>query len=359
MTPVKLPFYARLALSLLAVVIIIFLMSVGSSVFIPLFFAMLISMLLYPLAIRLERLGLGRGPAAFICVVLFLTFLALFIYFFTVQVLHFSKDIPELQSRIQLLIADLQRYVEANYNINAEQQLAYVNQATNSFLATAAHSAGSLLLSLTGVTIFTIFVFIYTFFMLHHRTLLRTFILALFVHHHKPQVNMVVDETRSIINSYVLGLLTEMAVMAVLTCSVFAILGLRYALLLGVLAAVLNIIPYLGIYTAMAIGMVVTLSYGTGGQALQVGVALIIIHFIDANILLPRIVGGRVKMNPLITIIAVLTGHHIWGIAGMFLFIPLTAILKIIFQRVKSMQAWAILIGTEEKKSPGKGPSDI
>ncbi|MBS1567005.1 MAG: AI-2E family transporter [Bacteroidetes bacterium] len=153
-------------------------------------------------------------------------------------------------------------------------------------------------------------------------------------------------------NSYLVGLMTEMLIMVVLNVTTLLILGIKYAFLLGILAAVLNIIPYLGIYTAMAIGMLITLANGTGTQALQFAIALVIVHFIDANIILPRIVGGRVKMNPLITILAVLLGRLVWGIPGMFLFIPLTAIIRIISSRIDDMRPWAILIGEEKRVKP-------
>lgn len=116
------------------------------------------------------------------------------------------------------------------------------------------------------------------------------------------------------------------------------------------MAAVLNVIPYLGIYTAMAISMVITLADSTPAHALTVGIVFLVAHFLDANILLPRIVGGNVKLNPLITIVAVLTGKLIWGIPGMFLFIPLTAIIRIISEKVEGLQPWAILMGEDKEK---------
>jgi predicted PurR-regulated permease PerM len=162
-------------------------------------------------------------------------------------------------------------------------------------------------------------------------------------------------ETRLLANSYVLGLLTEMVIVAVMNCVAFLAFGVKYALLLGVLAAVMNIIPYLGIWSAAAIAGLITLSNSTPGHALSVVVILIVVHFIDANVLLPRIVGRRVNMNPLITIVAVLTGELLWGIPGMFLFIPLAGILKIIFERVEGMKPWAILMGTEREAQEKDG----
>lgn len=348
MTEVKFPFYARLALTLIAVVLIIFLLAIGSSIFIPLFFALLISILLYPLTDFLERKKLGRSASAFISVLLFISFVALFVYFLALQIIGFSQDLPHFQTRLQNLIDSLQYTIESKYHINSSQQTDYLNRAASTLLNTLANSISNIFLSLSKFTIYTIFVFVYTFFMLYNRKLLLRFVLGIFKPTQHDKVMEVVADTRSMINHYILGLLLEMVIMTIFNCGAFFILGIRYAILLGTIAAVMNIIPYIGIYTAMAISMTVTFANSTGSQALTVGIILIVIHFIDANVLLPRIVGARVKMNPLITIIAVLTGAQIWGIAGMFLFIPLTAMLKIIFQRVESLQPWAILIGAED-----------
>jgi predicted PurR-regulated permease PerM len=114
------------------------------------------------------------------------------------------------------------------------------------------------------------------------------------------------------------------------------------------MAAVLNIIPYLGIYFCMALAMVVTAATSTTGHMVAVGVVFLMTHFIDANVVLPHVVGGKMKMNPFITILVVLIGHLIWGIPGMFLFIPLTAMLRLISEEVPGMKPWAILLGEEK-----------
>jgi predicted PurR-regulated permease PerM len=344
------PFYNKLAYILICVVLSLFLLSAGKSIFIPIFFASLVCVLLYPVCLRLEKWGVKRGIAALLAVLLFIGCLAVFIYFFVTQVIIFTQDVPQLQQKVEDMFTNAQLYIAQEYHVNSTQQLAYVNKSASGFIATAANSLGNFFLNIVTVVIWTIFIFIYCYFMLSHRKLLLRFILSLFRPQNRAKAYDVVLQTRSVINSYVIGLLLEMAVMIVLNIGAFFIIGIRYAILLGLLASVLNIIPYLGIYTAMGIAMLITFTNGTGTQAVEVGIIMIVLHFIDANILLPRIVGGRVKMNPLVTIIAVLTGHLIWGIPGMFLFIPLTAILKIICTRVDDLRPWAILIGTEDKE---------
>jgi AI-2 transport protein TqsA len=125
--------------------------------------------------------------------------------------------------------------------------------------------------------------------------------------------------------------------------------GIKYALLISVMAAILNIIPYFGIYLSAAIGMIITLASGSGEQAVTLAIVFLVAHFLDANIILPRIVGGQVKMNPFITILAVLVGHLVWGIPGMFLFIPLTAIIRLISEEVPAMKPWTILLSEEKR----------
>jgi predicted PurR-regulated permease PerM len=348
---VRLPFYARLALSLLAIVLILFIMSVGKSIFIPLVFALLVSVLLYPLCSFMEqKWKLPRWLASIVSLLTFIAFIVGLVYFFTSQVVRFAHDLPKMKDRFDHILVDLQFWIQTHYGIDVHEQVAYINDSSGKIVETIANSVGNTFLGIATFVIWMIFVFIFTYFMLFHRRLLYRFATSLFKARYTGKVVEVVTETQGMINNYVVGLITEMVILAVLNTVVLGIMGIPYFLLIGVLAAVINIIPYLGIYTAMAIGMLITFAQASGTLAIQLAIAFIIIHFIDANVLLPRIVGKRVKMNPLITIITVLAGHLIWGIPGMFLFIPMVAIFKIISHRIKTLEPWCILIGTEDNE---------
>jgi predicted PurR-regulated permease PerM len=349
MPSVKLAFYARVALILHGMALLLLFMYLGRTIFIPLFFAFLIAILLHPLVCRFESWHLPRGIAAFISILIFLIVVGGLVYFFSSQVIRFSKDLPHLQEKLSQKLQDVQGWVSAKYHIDDSVQINYINKSANGMVNTAVNSIATTFVGIVEVAILIIFFFIFTFFILYHRRLLMQFLLALFSKANNLKVNEVVVQVRRVINSYILGLLTEMVVLIVLTFTTLLIMRVKYALLLSVLAAVLNIIPYLGIYTAMVISMLITLTNGTGAEALGVGIVFIVTHFIDANVILPRIVGGRVKMNPFITIIAVLTGHLVWGIPGMFLFIPLIAIIRIVSEELDELRPWAILLGEEKK----------
>ncbi len=354
--PVRLPFYAHLAAVLLSLVLIVLIMREGSTIFIPLFFALLIALMLLPLVKWLERRKMPRGAAAGIAILLFIACISGIFYFLGAQIGAFSKDLPQLGARMQGWVAQMQGWVAQKYHLDASRQLQYLNKGAADFARYASAAAQALLLAVGGFAIWTIFVFIFAFFILTHRGLLNNFITCLFQRKDQPRVAEILTETRLLANGYILGLLIEMVAVAILNCTAFFIFGVKYALLLGILAAVLNIIPYLGIYTSAAIGALITLSNSSPGHALTVIIILLAVHLIDSNVLMPRIVGRRVKMNPLITIIAVICGEMLWGIPGMFLFIPLAGMLKIVFERVKGLEPWAILMGTEEqaKDSPPK-----
>ncbi|SCC15835.1 Predicted PurR-regulated permease PerM [Chitinophaga costaii] len=351
MRSVKLAFYARLALILHALALILLCMYLGKTILIPLFFALLISFLLYPLALLMEtKLKFPRPLASILSVLTFVISVGLLIFIISRQMVHLSKDLPLLQSRITGTLAELKDWVGDRYHLNDAQQMEYINKSVNGMMGGLANSIGTTFVGALESVVLFLFFLIFIYFILDHRRLLMNFVMALVNREHRLKVQEVVVSVRSLINRYIIGLLSEMLILFVLILVALLIFGIKYAVLIAVVAAVLNIIPYLGIYTAMAFSMLITYAGGSGSQAITIAIVMIVAHFIDANIILPRIVGGQVKINPLVTIVAVLTGHLVWGIPGMFLFIPLTAIIRIISEKVDELKPWAILISTDEQE---------
>jgi AI-2 transport protein TqsA len=345
---VKFPFYARLALTLFAIALILLFMWFGKSLLVPLFFSFLVSILLHPAVLYLEKRKFPRPLAAFLTLLLFMVLLGSLFYFFSHQAVRLSRDLPSLQAKVLEKWEDVQEWISEKYHITNTQQVAYMNKSATGILNTAMNSAATTFVGIAETLILTIFFFIFTFFILQYRRLLMRFVAKLFDDEHNDKVQGIIVRIRSLINSYVLGLLIEMSVVAVLIFTSLMIIGVKYALLISVMAAVLNIIPYLGIYFSMAVAMLITAATGSTGHVIAVGIVFLVTHFADANMILPHVVGGKMKMNPFITILAVLTGHLIWGIPGMFLFIPLMAMIRLISEEIPGMKPWAILLGEEK-----------
>ncbi|HRO70792.1 MAG TPA: AI-2E family transporter, partial [Chitinophagaceae bacterium] len=196
---------------------------------------------------------------------------------------------------------------------------------------------------------------IYTFLLLYYRKLIRKFFLDVFSSRHKEQVEGVLSDSKTIVQGYMVGLLLELAIVTVLNTVGFLVIGVEYAIFLGLLAAVLNLIPYIGMLVATVICMAVTLTTSDNlSDVLWVGAILIAVQFIDNNFIMPYVVSTKVRINALVTIIGVLIGGALAGISGMFLSIPAIAILKAIFDRVDSLKPWGVLLGDEQKKVGGK-----
>jgi AI-2 transport protein TqsA len=345
----KFPFYARLALTLFAIALILVFMWFGKSLLVPLFFSFLVAILLHPVVVILEKRRFPRVLASIVTLLIFVVLLGGVFYFFSHQVVRLSRDLPSLQAKVLEKWDDIQGWISDKYHITNTQQIAYMNRSANSILNTAVNSAATTFVGIAETLVLTIFFLIFTFFILQFRGHLKLFVTELFHADHNSKVHVVIGRIRSLINSYVLGLLIEMVVVSVLIFTSLMIIGVKYALLISVMAGVLNIVPYLGIYVSMAIAMLISAATGTTGHVIAVGIVFLVTHFADANFILPHVVGGKMKMNPFITILAVLIGHLVWGIPGMFLFIPLTAMIRIISEEVPGMKPWAVLIGEEKE----------
>jgi predicted PurR-regulated permease PerM len=209
--------------------------------------------------------------------------------------------------------------------------------------------------------IFLAFAFIDTFFLLFYRRIILNFLLAVFKEVNSVIVNEVIGNIQNIIRQYILGLLLEMVIVATACCIAFEIMGIKYAILLGLITGLFNIIPYIGIATALLLSILITFATGAGGgTVLIVAIVIIGIHLIDSNLLLPLIVGSKVKINALITVLGVVIGEMLWGIPGTFLAIPVIAIAKIIFDRIESLKPWGLLLGDEKhEKHPRPLPVTV
>jgi len=175
--------------------------------------------------------------------------------------------------------------------------------------------------------------------------MLKEFLISVFKIEHKEKVQEVLKESRVVVQSYMVGLMIEMGIVALINWIGFMIIGIEFAIFLAVFAAVLNLIPYIGMLIASVFCMLITLSTSTNpSDAIWILVVLIVVQFFDNNIIMPKVVGSKVKINALITILGVLIGAALCGISGMFLSIPCIAILKVIFERIDGLKPWGILL---------------
>ena len=115
-----------------------------------------------------------------------------------------------------------------------------------------------------------------------------------------------------------------------MTSVAMSIMHVKYAVMLGIFIGVLNMIPYFGAIIAVAISIFITLLTGGLTQAIEMAAVVIILQQVDANIINPKIVGDSVKISPLLVIFAVTVGGAYFGVMGMFIAVPVAAIIKLL-----------------------------
>ena len=284
-------------------------------------------------------------------VLLLLGSIGIILYVIGSQISSLGSDWPQFQQQLFKSVDSLQEWIANTFHINASKQLTYFHSATNKIIASGTTVIGVTLLSLSSLLLFFVFTFIYTFFFLLYRTLIMKFLISVFLDENTKIVHDIIEQVQSIIRKYIIGLIIEMAIVSAVVCLTFWAFGIKYAILLGLITGVFNIIPYIGIFAALIISTLITFASATAiSKVILVIITLVITHLIDSNILLPVVVGSKVRINALVTVLGVIIGEMIWGIPGMFLSIPVIAVLKIIFDRVEGLQAWGIILGDEEYK---------
>lgn len=328
-------------------VLVVFL-TYGQNIFVPLAFAILLSILLLPVTNFLEKkLLFPKALANLVSIIFALCIIAGLIYFFSHQIASFLNDIPSIRKHLQAHYETLQHWIQQKFHVSARQQTSMIETATADAKSSSA-VIGETVFTITRTMVYIIMIAIYTILILHYRHMIKQFLIAVFNKAHEPQIHEVLQESKGIVQKYMLGLVTEMSIVAVANSAVLLIIGVKYALFLGIFAAILNIIPYVGILAGIIFACLITLTTSTHlSDIVWIIVSFEIIHFIDSNFLMPRIVGSKVKINALITIIGVVIGGTLIGLSGVFLALPTIAILKIIFDRVDDLKPWGMLMGDD------------
>lgn len=341
------PFYEKLALVLLGLIALGYLVVLAKDILDPLIFGFLFAILLYPIALFFEKkLRLPRGISASLAILLLVAVVWIVLYVVGSQISGLASDWPQLKTQISQSVDDLSQWVQHVFHIDTSKQISYVHSTTQKLMETGGEVAGQTVGVVSGLVLFYVFIIVFTLLILLYRNILIRFIEWVFSAEYTAIVHDIVQNIQSILRQYILGLLLEMLVVACIACTCFLVIGIKYAVLLGIIVALFNLIPYVGIFTALVLSALITFATGNVNQVFWVVVCVIGIHLTDSNFLMPTIVGSKVKLNALISFLGIVLGEMIWGLSGMFLSIPIMAILKIVFDRVESLKPWGYLMGS-------------
>lgn len=343
-----LPFYARAALVLLLIWLLLYGVYVGQGILLPLGFSSLFAVLLRPMEKKLLDWKIPRVPAI---VITLLTAIALLVglgMLVSSQTASLVGDLPTVQKHLEVLWGNIQVFLERSFHINPQQQNQLLQKARSSTLgdlgAILSRAVGTLTMSIAAIFL----VPIYIFFFLYYRDLLLRFITHVFDPKHAPKVAEIIGEVRGVIQHYIKGIMLETGSVAVLNVLGLLVLGIPFAVLLGVIGAIINMIPYIG--GAIAVALTVLVAYadtGSVSKLFEVWAVQAAIQFIDNHLFVTYLIGSRVKLNALVSLVAIFIGFALCGIGGMFLSLPTLAICKVIFDRVDGLRSWGLLLGDD------------
>ena len=341
------PFFIRAAYALLFVLLAGFILQIASSVFMPLTFAVLFAFIVRPLSVWLENRRLPRWLAATIGIVLLMSVLIFIIGFLSYQTAQIAHDLPAMKAKLGGKATELQYYIGQRFGFSISQQNDWLDER----LQGMASSAGEYLMtffSATKTLVVDLFLVpLLMFFLLLYRDRFKTFILLLDKQFHE-HIFGIIEQIAAISQQYLKGLFFEMLIVAALMTVGFMLLGLHYALFLGVMVAILNVIPYIGGIAGSLLAVLLAV-VTTDGSWIAFGAfnVCLIVQLLDNNLISVKIVGSSVSLNPLFSTLALLVGALIWGVAGMLLALPLTGMLKVVLESIPSLRPYGYLLGED------------
>lgn len=383
------------------------------SFLIPVSLAVLFSMLLWPVSRFLERKGLSRAAAAGVCIFILLVVLVGFLLFFSSQVASLASDMSNLPSQLSSMLDKVKDFLQTKLGINVDSifpeqrpggksgsgsasgtealsgqgssggqnsgsgntsgtESGGTGQSQQANQKSGSNSSGSSLMGslssyisaiFSGIRTIAMFTFktitgiiillVYVFLMLLYRHVFLNFIQK--ISQKREEAQAITKQVARVSEQYLVGRLIVIAIIAVINSVGLTLIGIQQGVFFGVLAAVLNLVPYIGILIGAGLPLIVAIVMKQAWWPVFAVLGLFVfVQLLENYYLTPKIVGSKVKLNPLFTIMTVLVGGYLWGVGGMILFIPFLAMLKIIFDHVESLHPYGYLIGDPSHRTRKK-----
>lgn len=348
---------------------------------VPLSVAALLAMVVLPVCGWFERKNVKRAWASLFSVLLLMSFFMGMLALVSGQIKSFADDWPQIKENIEPKIEQFQQYIADKTGFSVEEQDAKISESIpgsssdqkeeegeetptdntppkeqdsqssegGGSAGTVLKSAGSFIGGFFGFVGTFLLTFIYAFFFLLYRRKFRLSVLKMVPEEKKEVAQKIMFKSTEVSQNYLAGRLILILFLAILYFIGLSISGVKNALLISILAALLSLIPYLGnvIGYVLATGMALFSGSGATG-AIGVAITFSIAQFIESYILEPYVVGDKVNLNPVVTIVVVVLGEALWGVIGMLIAIPALGVLKVIFDNIPALRPLGYFFGSED-----------
>jgi predicted PurR-regulated permease PerM len=336
-----------LLLFILSVIVLYF----SSTVLIPLTFGGVLALVLMPVSRWLERRGLNRGLSSFFSLLAFTLLVIGLFLLLRWQIGDLLKDFTKLQDQLGKLVEQVKDYVRSEFGVTKREQQKIINEQQSGGMEKAAGVAMGTIFTTLSMMVSTVLVLVYVFLFLYFRAHFKNFILRLVSVPNMPIAEKVMHKASKVTQQYLSGLGMMIVMLWIMYGIGFSIVGIKGAIFFAILCGILEIVPFAGNITGTSITVLIAFAQG-GSMDMVVGVLITyaIVQFTQTYLLEPLVVGNQVNINPLFTILIIVVGEAIWGIAGMVLAIPLLGMFKVICDHVEPLKPYGYLIGTQSAK---------
>ncbi|TSD64179.1 AI-2E family transporter [Inquilinus sp. KBS0705] len=349
--------YLNQTLRILLLFVLVFgVLYFAAVVLIPLTFGAVLAMLLLPLCHWLQSKGMANGPASILSLVALLLVVTGVIALLQYQISDLANDLTKIEQRVDSIVATLKTYVKQHFGISYGQQQKIIKQQQDGGMEKVTGIITIIIGKLAGIIVDTILVLVYTFLFIYYRSHFKKFILRLFKPDNRPETEKVLDDASSVTQHYLGGLGMMIVLLWVMYGIGFTIAGVNNAIFFAILCGILELVPFAGNITGTSITVLYALAQ-SGDSRIVIGVIITyaFVQLIQTYILEPLVVGDRLNINPLFTILIIVVGEAVWGIPGMILAVPILGIFKIVCDHVEPLKDYGFLIGPPKEKKGGQG----
>lgn len=342
--------FQKMFFAIATVIALFAIMVMAKAVLIPLSIALLLSFILFPLAKRFERLKINVILAAFFSIFTMIIIIGGAIFFFSTQIIDITDEFTNFKDKIILLFAEATYYF--NHNVSfvpnleknelAERMQAWLSKSTGSLVSKTVSNTATFFVGLLATFVFTFLILIY-------RNGLTEAFTQFSPVEKRPRLHQMFKSVQQVGQKYLVGMIFLTIVIGLANSIGLLIIGIDNPFLFGFLGATLAIIPYIGTNIGAIIPILYAfMSYNSPWKAIAVAMLFWFVQLVADNFLTPKIVGGSLKINALAAILSLFIGAAVWGIAGMILFLPFVAMLKVVCEEFDELKPIAHIIGNHE-----------
>lgn len=335
--------------SLLEKVLLVFLFIIfiyyGKIFLLPLCFGGILATLFLPFCQFMERNKIPKILAVIACLLTLLLIISGIISVLGWKISGILNDINQMKEKIIEASNNFQQYIFQQFDITVADQLIIIAREQPSYTDILQTTAGSISALLTNLIV----IYLYFLFLLYYRGHIKQFLLKLSKENNRAEMENIILNTTKVSQQYLIGISKVIMCLWILYSIGFSLIGVKNAIFFAVLCGFLEIIPYLGnIFGTFITIFIAGIQGGDITLLVSIAVVYIIVQTFQGWVLEPFILGSQVKINPLFTIIVLILGKLLWGIPGIILAIPLTAMFKIVCDHVESLKPYGFLIGEIE-----------